>query len=95
MTGIDDLVGRTVKYKCPDKGFIRYGVLSATGRRMRSDIPKLTRTGKRVKRPTTGCVIIEMHNGISQRVPEENIHAWVYYGVERPMDWRPEANQGA
>lgn len=85
-----DLIGRTVKYICPEAGFHRYGILKTIYCRVKDNAPPPTDLVIRVKRKTVKGVSIEMPNGKIQYVPEANVIAWVYYKVERPLDWRPQ-----
>lgn len=83
---MEHLKGRIVKYKDNYTGFERYGKVVEVGIRTKRREGRVTKTGRRVKRPTVEAVVIRQWNGREVRVPLNDLVCQVYYGVERPLD---------
>lgn len=90
---VEELIGKYVKYIHPKSKFQRYGKVIDVGVRTLDKEGRITKTGKRVKRPTVGAVVVKDWDGSEVRVPVESILAVNYYGKDRPIgEWLNERN---
>ena len=78
------LVGKTVSFLDRERGFVRYGVIKRIGR-VRGE-SRVTKTGRRVKRPTVSGFTVEIPGGKRLKVRGEDVRAVVWYGKEVPFE---------
>ena len=78
-----DLTGKTVQFLDRNLGFRRYGIVK--GEKRVRDEPRMTKGGKRLKRPTVPGLLIKLPNGVELRVREEDVVAVHWYGKDVPV----------
>lgn len=79
-TMCEKLIGKTVQFYDRERGFARYGVVKRAGRVR--DEPRVTKRGKRVKRPTVDGFEIEIPGGRVLRVRQGDVRLVRRYGED-------------
>jgi len=80
----DRLKGKTISFLDREHGFVRFGVIKQA-RRVRGE-SRVTKTGRRVKRPTVSGFVVEIPGGKRVKVRGEDVRAVVWYGKEVPFE---------
>ena len=78
------IAGKTVSFLDREHGFVRFGVVRKVGR-VRGE-SRVTKTGRRVKKPTVSGFVVEIPGGKRMKVRQDDVRAVVWYGKEVPFE---------